>query len=246
MPYPAAVTLLSSALRTASGVGASVDLRPVTTPATPPRTTLVLDLVVSAVSGTAPTLDVLVQTSPDGANWRQAWPFALASAPVSVQKRIPALDRYVRAAWTIGGGTPSFTFALTGEALVVLATPAELATKGVNAKALANVPIDLQDEWLEDASVEALEALGGRYALPLVFWSRSVRKYVCQIAAADGLVPRGLGPQDAKILIDQKDRALARLGKISAEQLDPQGMMTDSTSTYDAGAFVSSKPRRGW
>lgn len=77
--------------------------------------TLSCYLVVSAASGTAPTLDVDVQDSPDGVNWYTVKSFAQSVA--AGQKRIdllagtPFADA-IRFRYTVGGTAPSFTIGI--------------------------------------------------------------------------------------------------------------------------------------
>jgi hypothetical protein len=70
-------------------------------------------LVVSAVSGATPTLDLTLEESFDaGTNWLTAWSAPRVTGVTSVpipQMAVGGLRRWV---WTIGGGTPSFTFAI--------------------------------------------------------------------------------------------------------------------------------------
>lgn len=71
-------------------------------------------LNVTAASGTTPTLDVKLQTSYNGTDWYDiATAFTQATA-VSKQAGLKAtnLGQFLRAVWTIGGTTPSFTFDL--------------------------------------------------------------------------------------------------------------------------------------
>lgn len=78
-----------------------------------------LKLDVTAESGTAsPTLDVIVETSPDGVNeWQTVGTFAQKTGVSSERNVFPGCDRFVRAKWTIAGTNPSFTFSVTGEAV---------------------------------------------------------------------------------------------------------------------------------
>ncbi len=79
--------------------------------------TLGVVLDCTAASGTSPTLDVSLEWSNDATNFH-----APASADTLAQltttggeaKSFTAKGRYVRAVWTIGGTTPSFTFTLGG------------------------------------------------------------------------------------------------------------------------------------
>lgn len=101
--------LLPSAEKTASGTGEIYEMGDMTT--------LRLKLDVTAASGTTPTLDVIVETSPDGATeWQTVATFAQKTG-VSYERNVfPGCDRFVRAKYTIGGTNPDFTFSLLGEA----------------------------------------------------------------------------------------------------------------------------------
>lgn len=80
--------------------------------------TVRLDLHVSVATGTLPTLDVTVQTSPDGTNWSTlGTAFTQATAATDQHKVFAGADRYLRAVSTIGGTTPSFTYSLSGSAV---------------------------------------------------------------------------------------------------------------------------------
>lgn len=104
------VTLAASAARTATGNGSAVALGDLGT------VRLLLD--VTAASGTTPTLDVTVETSYDGSTgWTSLGTFAQKTAAGTQRKSFSGCDRYVRATWTIGGTTPSFTFSIAGEAV---------------------------------------------------------------------------------------------------------------------------------
>lgn len=102
-------TLHASAARTASGNGSSVELGD--------RGTLRLTLDVSAASGTLPSLQVDVQTSADGSTWRTIGGFTALATTGSQRASFPGCDRFVRAAYTLSGTTPSFTFSVSGEAV---------------------------------------------------------------------------------------------------------------------------------
>lgn len=81
------------------------------------RGTARLDLVTTAVSGTSPTLDVAISTSPDGVTYTAVASFAQVTAAGSLHKVFSGLDRFVRAVCTLGGSAgPSVTFGLDGEA----------------------------------------------------------------------------------------------------------------------------------
>lgn len=68
-------------------------------------------LSVTAASGTSPTLDVVIQDSPDGLLWYDKESFTQATAVTSEAKRLTNFGKFVRVKYTIGGtDTPTFTF----------------------------------------------------------------------------------------------------------------------------------------
>jgi hypothetical protein len=79
-----------------------------------------LELKVTAVSGTNPTLDVYVEglfeatgdwkplASQPGITATGTWFFTLN----------PLIFRYIRIRWVVGGTSPSFTFTVAGQAIV--------------------------------------------------------------------------------------------------------------------------------
>ncbi|TFD74724.1 hypothetical protein [Cryobacterium fucosi] len=76
--------------------------------------TIRAQLNVTAASGTVPTLDVTIQDSIDGgATWNTVGTFTqkTAASREVINVTIP-FSNTLRAAWTIAGTTPSFTFAI--------------------------------------------------------------------------------------------------------------------------------------
>lgn len=69
-------------------------------------------LHVTAVSGTTPTLDVIIQDSPNGTTYAAFITFTQVTTTPSFQRILQTgtVDRHVRAMWTIAGMTPSYTF----------------------------------------------------------------------------------------------------------------------------------------
>ena len=101
------LTLAASASRTATGNGSAIEAGD--------KAVARLTLNCTARTGTTPTLDVTIQTSADGTTWRSAGTFTQVTA-VGSQRASFSLDRFVRAAWTVGGTTPNFTFSIIGDA----------------------------------------------------------------------------------------------------------------------------------
>ncbi len=108
-PKPAA-TFAASAARTASGSSAAftgygaADL-------------LRCQLDVTAASGTAPTLDVVIEDSLDGVTWNVIGTFAqkLAAGREVINITTPFANM-LRTRWTIAGTAPSFMFSVMVEA----------------------------------------------------------------------------------------------------------------------------------
>ena len=98
------VTLLASAARTATASAAAV-------PGFAAANNLVLQLNVTAASGTLPTLDVVVQDTVDGTNYATIATFTQATGVTREVIRLatPFTDT-LRVVYTIGGTLPSFTF----------------------------------------------------------------------------------------------------------------------------------------
>jgi hypothetical protein len=71
-------------------------------------------LHVSANSGSTPTLDVIIEDSPDGSTgWATIATFSqVTTTDQALRVEITGtVKQYIRAAWTIGGTTPLYTFA---------------------------------------------------------------------------------------------------------------------------------------
>lgn len=102
----AARVLHPVAARTASGTASGVDNGAATSNG------LSAYLHVTAASGTAPTLVVKVQHSADNSTWLDLATFASANAAGTYERVAVSgtVNRYIRASYTIGGTSPSFTF----------------------------------------------------------------------------------------------------------------------------------------
>ena len=102
----ALLSLFASAARTASANGATLDTRSAI------LFPLQAELVVTAASGTSPTLDGKVQHSDDGSTWTDLAPMAQLTGVGRRIARITTSKRYLRGVVTIGGTSPSFTCAM--------------------------------------------------------------------------------------------------------------------------------------
>ena len=99
-------TLLVSAARTTTGASAALG-------GYGASATLRVQLDVTAASGTAPTLDVLVQDTLDGTNYNTVGTFAqkTATGREVINVTVP-FSETLRVSYTIAGTAPSFTFAV--------------------------------------------------------------------------------------------------------------------------------------
>jgi hypothetical protein len=102
------VTVVASGQRTANGSSPAIELGDAT------AARLTLD-VTAGLADADETLDVTVETSEDGATWRDVANFAQATDVGAVRASFSGLDRYIRASWTVAGTTPDVTFGVAGE-----------------------------------------------------------------------------------------------------------------------------------
>lgn len=79
--------------------------------------TLRVHLNVSAVSGTTPSMTLVVEDSLDGTNWAAVgtFPAVTATGTSALDVVNPFADR-IRLRWTLTGTTPSFTFTVRAAA----------------------------------------------------------------------------------------------------------------------------------
>jgi hypothetical protein len=100
------VGAVASAARTATGTGSSFDTSGVDS--------INATLVISAASGTTPTMTLNLETTADGTNYYVAGSFPQQTTTnAGISRVFGDLGTLSRWAWTIGGTTPSFTFAVT-------------------------------------------------------------------------------------------------------------------------------------
>jgi hypothetical protein len=100
---------VASAARTTTGNGTAFDTDGVDN--------LTATLVITAASGTTPTLDLVLQTTADGTNYYTVTAFPQQTTTnAGVARVCGPLGKLSRWAWTIGGTTPSCTFSVSATA----------------------------------------------------------------------------------------------------------------------------------
>ena len=100
------LTFLASAARTVTGAGSAI-------PNLSTAKTLVAQFNVTVASGTAPTLDVIIEDTVDGTNYNTIGTFTQATGVTRQVLRITsAFADTLRVSYTVAGVTPSFTFSV--------------------------------------------------------------------------------------------------------------------------------------
>ncbi len=100
------VGAVASAARTTTGNGTAFDTANVDS--------VNATLVISAASGTTPTLDLTLETTADGTNYYTVGTFPQQiTTQAGIARVVGDLGALSRWKWTIAGTTPSFTFAVT-------------------------------------------------------------------------------------------------------------------------------------
>jgi len=106
-----AFVLVPSAARTATGNSGALTTNGA-------NGVLDLEINVTAVSGTSPSMALEVQWSDDGTNFGSVDgtkdTFAAITASGTVVKQLQVKGLYAQIVWTLTGTTPSFTFSVQG------------------------------------------------------------------------------------------------------------------------------------
>lgn len=241
MPNPSPVTLRASAAASASDSSAPLDLGTL-------RQALRLLLEVTALSAGA-VLKVYVETSPSSSGpWKRLGPFPPVSTG-SVYHRLAfaPCERWVRVAWDLDGTTPTATFGVAGDALVLYALPEDVDRYGLKKKAWGDLTnSDLVIDLIA-CSDEADGYINNAFTLPLTAWGADLRMHVARMASVLLIENRGLKPDGNDGLFRLwRDDAVGWLKRIGQGQLTPPGFVDSTPEVYDAGAYVVSETSRGW
>ncbi len=241
MPFPSAITLATSDARTANGSGAAVDCSA--------RSAARCTLAVSAASGTSPTLDVIIESSPDQLAWSEVGRFTQRATAGTQDVTVAGCARYVRVRWEIGGtGGPSFTFAVTATAFQAFVSPRDIDAHALPLESLTGISTHDQAEACIAASDEMWGRFNDRYTGPLVSWSSDLTLHAAAAAACSLLLTRGVNPDasEYEILKDMRDQARSWADKVGACKVSPTGIVDATPTTNEAGPVLYTRTIRGW
>jgi len=147
MADPQSVTLAASATRTTSAEGSAVD-------GGANGRSAGISLAVTATTGG--TLTVLVEGSETGlGDWTTLATFPEVDGVTNLKLVFANPERYIRASWTIGGSSPSFTFSVSGKLYSHLITRNQIDAH-MGARIVARV---LDDSGAGDADEDAVNSL---------------------------------------------------------------------------------------
>lgn len=241
MSNPLAVSLAPVGAQTASGNGTAVDLGSL-------RKALRLELVVSAITpGAAPSLELEVQTSEDGATgWRPVAALTPLAGLGRLEQTVGPVSRYVRATWALTDIT-SVTFTLEGLAHVIYAEPKHIRSLGIKGPALANVSDAELVEYCIVASTEADGYLAKGYELPFTAWDDDLRLHCAKLATFHYLNAKGRVPTGPDDIIDMGHAQAVRwLGNVGGGKIVPPGLVDSTPEESEFAYAVASEESRGW
>lgn len=205
-----------------------------------------LTITVDLVSGTSPTLDVTIETSADGTNWRAAGTHAQIIASGVYTVIVGSCSQYVRASWVIGGtDTPSFTFGVAGTGEVVYVTVPELASYGMSADVLDHIDDERRLRAVLSATATAASNLSAAFTLPLASWGRDVTSATARLAVYDlASTTERVAMDDT--MVENKDDAMKFLMAIGTGRLRPTTIIDATPEVEEDSAYITSQPSRGW
>ncbi len=243
MSNPSTVELHALGAETSSGSAASVDI-------TALRTMLDLSIRMDAITGTLPTMVLIIETSGGASGpWREVGRAEqeFNDAPDNGVFRlvVGGCAQFVRVRWIIGGTTPSFTFSVAGEAHVVYAESNDLSIYGMSHNVLDDVNNQLLLSNVLSASSEVDDYLKAAYTLPLAEWSRSLTKHTSIVTVYN--IANGPNREGAdETLRDMYLDTIKWLDRIGSGRIRPEGIVDATPEVEEDSAYVVSRTPRGW
>lgn len=209
---------------------------------------LVLDVVEVAAGA---VLKVDVETSADQVAWRAVYEGDDIVAPLEepLELYVGALQRYVRAKFTLGGsGTPSARFGFVGEAHTVYCTPRQLTSDAVPEHSIAGISASDRLRACIVGSTEGEGYLASAYTTPILAWGDDLAEKTALISAAKIFNVRGRDPEGPdKGVFDAAAEARDQwFNRIANGKLKPPGIVDSTPEVFEGGSVVVSSPSRGW
>src|SRR6187551_3399767 len=182
MPQPLSIELAASAARVANGSGAAVDIGAA-------RSAARLLVLVTAFTGLERVRLVVEHSDLETGPWLALGDVDLAQTD-EYDLSVADSRRWMRVSWELtddGGGSPSITFAVAGDAHQIYCSPRGLGRFGITKAVIDEVLTKhAQADACITASDEADGYLGGRYTLPMVSWCSDLTAMVARMAVKYG------------------------------------------------------------
>lgn len=212
---------------------------------------LCCEAMVSAVDGTDPTLDLVLETSADGTTWTELCSWDQATA-VGTYRILPdRTERYIRLSWVVGGtDSPEFTVKVIGYSFDSYCSPAEMASLGLPLEKLQSYNSEHIAKALHAASSRADKAFrAAGFTLPILAWEDWITECVAVIASFSRLSTAGfnIGVDENKTWDLRYKQALKDLDAMGDD--DATGTTPDEEEEDDgmgSSFAVASDCRRGW
>ena len=237
MSEPLAISLLSSTLITASGQTAALAV-------TGRQRVAQVKINSSVLVGTGNLQLSFQRRDSTAEEWETVETFGVVSArSEEIGIKIGPLNRID---YELEGLT-SVTVSVSGTAHTVYAEPTDLTRLSVKPDALNEMTLAQLVDACIAASAEADGYLGGAFKLPITAWDTDLRLKTAQLAVANLFMLRGAEPDGPDALVfDARNKALQWFDKILAGRLRPPGIIDTAPEVFEAGAYVASRPPRGY
>jgi len=173
-------------------------------------------------------------------SWVTVAAFTTVSTATVKSQMFPGCRRYVRAKYTIAGATASFTFAVSGNAILVYATPGDVKSLSLPPEALSGFTDVQIDEALQKETAFADGYLKTQFSLPLAVWGDDLRANTADRAGFRLMRRRGFNPNDDsdQILVKMQDDAVAWLKGVAGGHIHPSEISDSTPSVSDTQAVI--------
>lgn len=245
MSQPLSIELAASEARAANGSGDAVDLGLVA--GLVQRSAARLQIDVTEFSDVE-RLRLVVDTAPaDTGPWLELDAIDVEQTD-QYELSVGDTRRWLRLRWELTGPgvAASVTFSVAGEAHQVYVSPRGLKS-AIRVIALDEITtLTARADACIAVSDEADGYLGGRYTLPLRKWDNALAAKCAHMAikySLDACGWQAAGPDS--VIKENFDNAVKWLARLQDGKLEPPGMVDSTPETFEGGAVVVSRVRRG-